>query len=367
MEPVGPHLRISLAAFRANYRYLRDQLRPSGSVECAAVVKADGYGLGAIPLSRALLQEGCRTFFVAHLQEAIALRQSLPEANIYVFHGLHHGDEVPLFLRDRLSPVLGSPEQLQAWVAGIRGQTAVPTAALHIDTGMRRMGFYGERLDWARAHAELLQQAKIDTVMSHLACADEPEHPLNTEQLRAFQSVSDILPQARRSFANSAGILLGEEYHFQLARPGVALYGVNPTGAEINPMRCVATLTAPILQLHQLDTDHSIGYGATCKRKAGTLLATVELGYADGYFRYLSNRGEAFIGGMRVPIVGRVTMDLIMLDVSAVPASLLQHGARVEFIGPHITVNEVAEKAQTIGYEVFTNLGNRITREYVED
>jgi alanine racemase len=352
-------LTIDLGAIVENHRRLRRQAPGS---EIAAVVKADGYGLGAPEIAAALRQSGCRTFFVAHPGEGIALRATLPDATIFVLHGLQEGSGEDL-AGAGLAPVLNHPGELARYAALARRREHRLPAALQIDSGMCRLGF-------AATEVEGLKRAQLDAldvrlVMSHLACAEEAANPMNQEQRTRFERLRPLLPAAPASLANSSGIFLGPAFHYQLCRAGVALYGVNPTPAHANPMRPVVTLEAPVLQVHEVAAAGSVGYGASYRTRAGARIATVPVGYADGYLRSASGRARARIAGQEVPLAGRVSMDLIGLDVSALPSEAVRPGIMVELIGGPDGVDRLAAAADTIGYEVLTRLGSRFARRYI--
>jgi alanine racemase len=356
-------LTIDLGALAANYRLLRDRVAPA---ECAAAVKANGYGLGADRVVLALAEAGCRTFFVATVDEGITVRRTLAhrsEAVIYVLNG-PEGAEALLIEHD-LRPVLNSLGNIAAWADCARRCSVFLAAALHVDTGMARLGLPGDELDRLVAEPERLEGLRVTCLMSHLACADSPDHPLNRRQLDAFRIARERLPAGLASLANSSGIFLGSDYHADLVRPGAALYGVAPFRGQPNPMAQVVRLEARILQVRKIDTDCTVGYGATHCADRPERIATVAAGYADGYLRSLSNRGSGFIAGRRVPLVGRVSMDLITFDVSDVPQEHVFPGAMVELIGPDYPVDAVAADAGTIGYEILTALGPRYRRVYV--
>jgi len=363
-------LRIDLDAIVENWRRLAEQARPA---ECAAVVKADAYGLGAARVAPALALAGCRTFFVATLDEAIALRDTLtqgaPSASlsakpiIYVLGGVPRGAEAELAAR-RLRPVLNSLADIDAFAAAGRAAGLPLPAAVHLDTGMSRLGLdEGEQRKLAAAPGRL-DGIALALIISHLACADEPGHPLNAEQRRRFDEAASSLPPASRSLANSSGIFLGHGVHHHLVRPGAALYGIAPNADQPNPMQGVVRLDGRILQVREIDTPRTVGYGATHRAAGPARIATVSVGYADGFLRSLSNRGRGFIGGHAVPLVGRVSMDLTTFDVSTTPAELLAPGECIELIGPHQSVDALAEAAGTIGYEILTSLGRRYHRIY---
>ncbi|HEX7034458.1 MAG TPA: alanine racemase [Pseudomonadales bacterium] len=342
-------LRIDLGALVANYARCRNAARPGTS---AAVVKADAYGLGAEPVARALWAAGCRDFFVATAAEGTALRGGLPEAAIYVFEGAR-SDSVAELLAARLVPVLNHPAQLELWRRAAGGRPA----AVHVDTGMNRLGFPAE------SSVDAFSGVNVCLLVTHLACADQPDHPMNRRQLERLASVRRAFPGVPVSVGNAAALLCGGELVGDLGRPGIGLYGGNPYLGRPNPMRPVVTLEGRILQIRQVRAGESIGYGAAFTAREDMRVAVVGLGYADGLPRLLSNRGEAAFGGRRCPIVGRISMDLTTVDVSAVTADVDDW---VEFIGPTIPVDQVAEWAETIGYEVLTGLGRRPHRIYLQ-
>lgn len=357
-----PSLTINLSALRSNYRILCAR-HVKHSV--AAVVKANAYGLGVEAASRALRDEGCREFFVATLEEAVELRSILPEAEIGVFQGLLAGEEKE-YSHYRLTPVLNDIAQVERYLAlrdGLLSYTRndEPIAMLHIDTGMTRLGL--SETDLKNPVLSKLQTQNSTLIISHLACANEPAHLKNTEQLARFREAIKYFPNAKASLANSSGIFLPPEFHFDIGRPGCALYGINPADGE-NPMQPVATLSAPILQIRTLDRGETIGYGATASAPEGSRIAIIGLGYADGYSRSLSNKGYAYVAGHRVPLIGRVSMDMVELDISAVPHSQITARTHAEFINSRQTVDDMAKACNSIGYEIFTRIGNRVRRIY---
>jgi alanine racemase len=356
--PAAATLTVDLGAIVANWRFLKSQ----SAGETAAVVKADGYGLGATRISAALFQAGCRTFFVAQLGEAVALRAGLPEAEIHVLAGLAEG-EAPLFLAHKLVPVLNDLGQIERWAAASRGRALA--ADIHIDTGMARLGLPPRETDRLLADPARLQGIKLDCLISHLACADEPDHPLNPLQLERLRALLGRLPCRRTSLANSSGVFLGPNYHFELQRPGAALYGINPVPGRANPMRPTIALDGRIIQVRDLEANMSVGYGATYRASSPRRIATVGVGYADGYLRALSSRAHAYIGDTRIALVGRVSMDLLTFDVTGLPPESVRPGGLVELIGPHQGVDALASEAGTIGYEILTSLGPRYARRYL--
>jgi alanine racemase len=357
----GAVLEIDLAAIADNWRRLGARLKPGA--RAAAVVKADAYGLGMVHVAPALADAGCTLFFVATLDEGLALRRRLPAAAIAVFEGVM-AETAGEFARAGLIPVLNDLGQIAAW----RGKAR--PAMIHVDTGMARLGLSPSDLAALAAAPERLSGLPLSAVISHLACADEPQHPLNAAQLAAFRAALPVLsagagksPPAA-SLAASSGIFLGADYHFDIARPGAALYGVNPTPGAANPMAQVVRLKGRILQLRDVDRGVTVGYGAAHRMERPGRIATVAVGYADGWFRSSSHRGSAGIAGQRVPIVGRISMDLLTLDVTDIDPDLARPGAFVDLIDERHDVDAVAAAAGTIGYEVLTALGRRYHRVY---
>lgn len=345
-----PTLTIDLLAIVENFRLIQAQVKPA---EVAAVVKADAYGMGAKPVSQALTAAGCKAFFTAHAEEAAELRPNLPAATLFVLNGFT-SVQTSVFATHKLSPVISSPHQLDAWMkSGLR-----TPYALHLDTGMSRLGFSEMELN------EITPAAAPALILSHLACSDDPAELKNRDQLVGFRAMAKRFPAAWASLSASGGCFLGSDYSFDLVRPGIALYGGNPRKSGENPMRGVATLTAPLLQVRSIDRGDSVGYGATYVASGARRLGVAALGYADGLMRSLSNRGHGVIGGIKCPIVGRVSMDLVTLDVTECPNAAARPGAPVEFIGPSQPVDELARAAGTLPYEIFTRLGARIARHY---
>ena len=345
---------------------MRDLAAPA---ECGAVVKADAYGLGMQQAALALARAGCETFFVATLAEAGALRALLPRATIYVFAGLMPGT-AELYRAHDLRPVLNSAEEISEWASFCSAQGEKLPCAVHIDSGMNRLGLSAEEVDQVAAARDLWLALSLSLVMSHLACADEPAHPKSEAQRQAFDRLRARLPAALASLANSAGILLGQAFAYDLVRPGIALYGGHPRRLGKNPFAPVVHLRGRILQIRTAAPGETVGYGATRTLKHPTRIAVVSVGYADGFFRALSTRdGEdgfvAYIGPHPAPILGRVSMDLITIDISRVPEAVSGRGAWVELIGPNAPAQHMAHHAGTIDYEVLTNLGRRALRRYI--
>lgn len=346
---------IDLAAIAENWRRLGAQ---APDTECAAVVKADAYGCGLTAVAPVLFRAGCRKFFVAHLVEGVAARAVLPDADIYVLNGFRPGSE-PSYRDARLRPVLGSREELAEWAEVSQG--ALP-AALHVDTGMNRLGLsVAEAL--GLAGDAVFGRAGIALVMSHLVSAECPNQPVNARQIAAFADIRAAFPGITGSLANSSGIYLGREARHDLLRPGYALFGGNPTPyAEKNPMRPVVRLETPIVQVRAVESGETAGYDARWTAPTSRRLATLSIGYADGYPRSASNHGHALVEGVLCPIIGLISMDLIILDVTAVRNA--RRGMIATLIGDELDLDRVGRVAGTIGYEILTGLGSRYVREY---
>ena len=357
-------LTVDLDAIVANWRKLEKTAVPA---ECAAVIKADAYGCGVEPVARALAGAGCKTFFVATLDEARAARTALPSAALYVLDGFfqNSGDA---FAKIDARPVIGDLNELAEWDVFCRRSGWAGGAAIHIDTGLNRLGL---TLTEAQGIIPRIIAGDhgITLVMSHLACAEMLNHPLNAKQLATFREIASLFSGVPASLSNSSGVYLGPQFQFDLVRPGAALYGINPTPEADNPMQPVLELKARIVQLRNVDKGESVGYGGTWTARRPTRLAIVSAGYADGYFRAASandgTRGaEVVVAGKRCPIAGRVSMDLIAVDVTDLDKNAARRGHLVTLIGEGITVDELAHHFGTIGYEVITSLGRRFARVY---
>jgi alanine racemase len=360
----GGLLTVDLAALQANWRLLEQQAVP---VECGAVVKADGYGCGIEQVGKALAKAGCKTFFVADLAEARRLRSVLPGQAIYVLAGALPGSG-PAFAEINACPVIGSVLELAEWDRFVAGSKWHGGAALHVDTGMHRLGM---GVDEVIALGPRLQKEHhgFTLLMSHFACAETPGHPLNQKQVDLFREIRVQFRGLPASLANSSGIFLGDAAHCDLVRPGVALYGVNPTPGKPNPMHPVVSLQARIIQVRPVAKGETVGYGGVWAAKRPSRIAIVGVGYADGYPRAASSTadtpgGEAIVAGRRCPIAGRISMDLMAIDVTDLPDGDARRGEYATLIGGDITVDDVAAFGGTIGYEVLTRLGRRYHRVY---
>jgi alanine racemase len=364
---------IDLSALTRNYAKLRALAAPA---ECAAAIKADAYGIGMTQAALALTNAGCRTFFVATLAEAKELRALLPDAVIYVLNGLPSGTAEVLAAMS-VRPVLNSLPEINEWNTFCRNMGMPLPAAIHIDTGMNRLGVKGAACETLLdpppelEHDLLPARAfPISLLMSHLACADEPEHQKNAAQLEAFRLLAGQISASARSLANSAGVLLGAPYHFDMVRPGIGLYGGNPRVQGPNPMEPVAHLFGRVAAVGIAGAGETVGYGATRRLTRPTRYVTVGVGYADGYFRSLGapdgrEGAVAYLGEHRLPILGRVSMDLTVFDATNLPQDAIRPGDLVELMGAHYTVDEAAARAGTINYEMLTNLGARYHRVYI--
>jgi alanine racemase len=359
-DRAGAILEIDLAGIAANWHVLAQIVEPA---ICAAVVKADAYGLGAAHVSPALASAGCRLFFTATIEEGIALRSVLPEpSEIAVLNGAFPGCAEE-FIEYQLVPVLNDPGQIAEWQRIATRQGELP-AMLHLDTGMARLGLTMRDFDRLAGLLSKPSAIRWRGLISHLACADEPDHPLNEVQQARFASARSRLGLVPASLAASSGIFLGRAFHYDFVRPGAALYGINPQPGGLNPMRQVVRLRGRILQIREVDRGASVGYGATHLMDAPGRLATVAVGYADGWLRSLCPRGSGRLGGKRIPHLGRVSMDLAVFDVSDVDPAIARPGEFIELLGEDYGVDAAAGDAGTIGYEILTALGRRYHRVY---
>ncbi|WP_188149818.1 alanine racemase [Teredinibacter waterburyi] len=375
----APHLVVDLNAIAANWRFLNSCSQPLAIA--GAVVKANAYGLGLAQVAPCLLNAGCKHFYVANLEEAIALKSILADAQvdaagveISVLSGCARGDERE-FVERQILPVLISLEMAERWSDAA---SAGARAHLKVNSGMGRFGLEGEELESLLQSKNLRSDLGVIALMSHLACADEPEHPLNQQQLSRFSSMlasaRKQLPDLQGCLSNSAGVLLGEAYHFQRTRPGIGLYGGNPRPSFPQQLQAVVKLHLPVLQLRNLNAGESVGYGASFVASSPRKLAVLAGGYADGLFRRLTGRAKAWVtdpnsadtGGWFAPVVGRISMDSTVIDITDLPAGVVAPGCAVEMLGANVTLADFARAAETIDYEVLTSLGARYRRVYVE-
>jgi alanine racemase len=360
-EPVpapGGTLTVDLSVLVANWRTLASRVSPA---ECSAVVKADAYGCGIEPVVRALTAAQCKTFFVAQVTEARRVRAVAPEAVIYVLNGVAPGSAAA-FADANARPVIGSLAELAEWDAFCRANNWHNGAALQFDTGMNRLGLASEEAIALSSRAKNLDHG-ITLVMSHLACADDPSHPLNDRQIQVFRDLRIMYRGVTASLANSSGIFLGPATHCDMVRPGVALYGANPTPGQANPMRPVVNLQGNIALVRNVPRGASVGYGATFIAERPSRIAVITVGYADGYPRSVTG-AEALIAGRRCPVVGRISMDMLALDVTELPENVVRRGDTATLLGEGINVEDLAHWSGTISYEVLTRLGPRYVRVY---
>ena len=361
----GAVLSVDLDALQANYRLL---VARAGEARTGASVKANAYGTGLAPAAQALHGAGCRDFFVAYPDEGAAVRAVLPDAAIYVLSGLLKG-EAAFYELSSLVPVLAQAGEVEEWAGHCRLRGTRLAAALHVETGINRLGIAArdlaalvERTDWRDA-------IDVRLLVSHLARGDELSEKMNHDQLKAFETVRRVLPAVPASLANSPGIFLGPRFRFDLVRPGLGLYGGNPLAEGPNPFRTVVRLRARVLQVKSIEPGEAVGYGSTWRASRPTRVAVIGAGYGDGYPRALSSGpghepASVYIAGRFAPIVGRVSMDMCVIDVTDLPESQLSRGTQAELIGDHVTLEDVARRAGTISYEILTRLGTRYARLY---
>lgn len=358
-------LTIDLEAYADNWRFLRDKVNEDGNpTECAAVVKADAYGITVDKAVKTLSNAGCKTFFVATPEEGLLVRNCHAEAIIYILNGLLPGCS-DQYIINTLRPVLNTKHEIIEWSENANGYPA----ALHVDTGMNRLGL---REEDARALCEdktLIAKLTFSLLITHLACGDSPRSLMNGCQLSSFQDICALFPNVPRSLSNSAGIFNGQAFHMDLVRPGIALYGGAALNehARDNPMKPVVKVEGRILQIRNVKKHESVGYGAAEIVETDSIIATVAGGYADGYIRHSGSTTKikgayAFIKGHKVPLVGRVSMDMMAIDVTGVPD--VKRGDYVELFGPNLSISELAGHAKTIDYEFLTGLGKRYARIY---
>lgn len=353
-------LRIDLSAIKNNYNIIQNLT----AARVGAVVKANAYGLGASDVAAALHKAGCRDFFVSSLDEGVRLRGVIKDSKIHILNGFY-ASGAQAYVEHQLIPCLGSFREIEGYRnLGQKHGSDLP-AWLSFNTRMNRLGLGAVETDKIIQDTSILKGIDVAGVMSHFACADEKEHPLNETQYGVFETIARAFPVAEKSLCNSSGVFRNKKYHFDIVRTGAALYGLNPTPETANPMKPVVSLQAPVLRTRLVYKDASVGYGATYTFEKDTWIATVAAGYADGIFWHLGNKGALYWKGYRLPIRGRVSMDLTTVDLSSVPESERpKPGDWLEILGPHQSADDLARDAGTIGYEVLTSLGTRYKREY---
>ncbi len=365
LNEAGGVLTIDLSALAANFRELAARVAPA---KCAAVVKGDAYGIGLVPAASTLWQAGARTFFVALLSEARKLRELLPDAEIFVLNGLFPGTEAT-YQEHALLPVLGSVPEIERWQQFCERTGEALPAALHVDTGMNRLGLTAaEAVNVAEGRDEL--GFPLALLMSHLACADEPDHPLTVRQLEDFQAIAALFPDVRASLANSAGVLGDPSLYFDLVRPGIAVYGGRPR-ADVAPLRPVVRLDLRIVQVRHVHEGETVGYGAAHTARRGSRVAILSAGYADGIPRLASASdlrpgAEAVVAGHRCPLIGRISMDLLAVDITDVDEDAVAPGDVATLLGDGLGLEDLARHSATIDYEILTSLGRRYHRRWVQ-
>lgn len=364
---LGGQLSIDLGALARNWRALD---KVSAGALTGAVVKADAYGTGIAMASKALHAAGARFFFAATPDEGLAVRAAVPDAHIFILNGLYPG-AANLYIRQNLMPIISSMAMLEEWLAKCLERNEAYPSAFHFDTGMNRLGFRLNEASQVRERSKTLGYAP-QMVMSHLACADQPSHEKNRTQLALFSSVMTQFPGIPASLANSAGLMTGRDYHFQMVRPGIALYGGRAVNGRKNPMAPVVTLHVPIVQIKEARTGETVGYGANHALSRDSRLAILSHGYADGYLRSLSASntrpgGKVVIRGKVCPVIGRVSMDQVTVDITELGPDIPNPGEAAEILGDLIGVDDLGDAGGTIGYEILTSLKGRYSRNYVGD
>lgn len=357
-------LTIDLNAIVRNYKRLQHMSAPA---ECGAVMKSDAYSLGIIPIGRALAQSGCKTFFVGHVDEGIKLRMALPDVRIIVMHGLS-AESVAACYQANLVPVLNSMTEIEIWSHFIRAcDQGKRPAIIHLDTGMNRLGLGADELPFLYDNLQILEPLDLHAWMTHLACAPQADHPMNREQREKLLSYLKPLPKAPITMSATMGLFLGDEFLFDLTRPGGGLYGIYPRHLRENPpFEPVITLEARVLQVRDVKKGDVVGYGSTYRFDRDSRVATLAMGYYDGYLRSLSNQGYVYVKDYRAPIVGIVSMDLVTVDVTDIPPELVYKGGMMEMMGMNHTCVDVAIEAGSHAHQVLTNLSPRYERRYIE-
>ena len=365
-SPTCSFVNINLDNIIENYKIIQNNLRPG--CEIAAVVKANAYGLGYKQITSTLYKHGCRKFCISSIHEAsINFRESdTNDAKIYIMHGVTSISDAKIAAEHNFIPMLNDLEQIEIWTAVARKYQRKLHAVIQIDTGMGRFGLSDSDIKKFASKLELFSPyITIDYIMSHMSCAEQPNHPLTAVQLTAFKEYLAMFPNTKATFANSAGIFLGTDFQFDMVRPGCALYGINPTVSEHNPMLGVVELYGYIVQRRVIEHEQFIGYRAQYKAMPGEKLLVIECGYADGYVRSLSNKGICYAAGYFLPVVGIVSMDVIIVDASVLPENIFNSLTHVELLGENITIDDVARYANTISYEILTTrFGSRCQRFY---
>ena len=354
-------LEIDLNLIQKNYEVMKSCAPHS---EISAVLKADGYGFGAAPVGQALKDKGCKTFFVAHLDEAIALRKALKNEKIYVLTGVLPGTEDALY-DNKLTPVLNHKGMVELWSKKAKTLQDKLPVAIHVDTGMHRLGFEIREILSLADDFNAFQNLEIELLMSHLSCSQISGHEMNEIQLDVFQKIVPLFPYAKKSLSDAGGLFLDRDYHFDIIRPGLGFFGMHPRSMQgPNPFHNVLTLWGKVIQVRDVAQGETVGYGATYKLKKTSRLATLGIGFADGLPRALSNLGNVYIAGYKAPILGRISMDYTVVDVTGVPEHLCYPGSWVQLVNDHQTLDDLAKSINTISRELSIHLGSRLWRIY---
>lgn len=357
-------LNIHLDKIQENYKIIKKQTH--SNCEIAAVIKANAYGFGQEYVVNALYKIGCRKFCVAVIEEALQITTQYDDITVYIMHGVHSRETALIAVAKGFVPVLNTLEQIYIWNEVARMQNLQLPALLQIDTGMGRFGLSEKQIDKVVNEPQIMSHIKVEYIMSHMSCAEQPHHPLTQNQLALLKKYLSLFPQTKVTFANSAGIFLGEKFQFDMVRPGCALYGINPTSNYENPMHSVVELYGHIAQKNVIEREQFIGYRAQYRVQKDDKVIVVECGYADGYMRSLSNKGICYANGYFMPVAGIISMDVVMIDASILPEEVFQSITHVELLGEHITIDDVAKHANTISYEILTTrFGNRCKRYYI--
>ena len=355
-------LEIDLKSICHNFKKIKKKVSKNCIV--AATVKANAYGLGVEQVSKSLIKHKCRNFFVATLMEGIELRSYNKSINIYILNGLDSG-KCSIYKKYKLTPVLNSIKQIREYEIYQSKIKKSMNAIIHFDTGMSRLGLdEDETKKLINNKKNILKKTNIRYIMSHLACGDEPKNKKNNEQLKIFREISKSFKNIKMTLANSAGVLLGKNFHFDMVRPGISIYGGNAQKNEKNSYRNVIKLTAKLIQIRQIKKGSTVGYGATYKAKQKMIIGTISLGYADGLNRLFSNNMKCYYKKKEINLIGRVSMDLVTLDLSRFQKKDIQINNRIEIINDQNNINQICVNIGTIPYEVLTNLGHRYSRKY---
>lgn len=351
-------LRINLGNIKKNYNSIKEKVGKNVSV--SPVIKANAYGMGVGRVANALIECGCNEFYVATLDEGIELREGIPTARIFVLFGINKGEEY-YFLKYHLTPVLNNEYQIDLWLKCSENIKQKLDACLHVDIGMTRLGIPSDDLE--KSIKKISDKLIIHYILGHLSNSEDKKNISNKKQLKLFSDIKHKFSKFKYSLSNSGGVFLGKEYHFSQVRPGIALYG---TGLENhNGMSPVITLISEVIDIFHNKKPVSVGYGCTYTANVGTIIAAVPVGYADGYPRSLSNLGYCFINNIKVPIVGKVNMDCISLDISALPKNMQKIGQKVDIISDNINISTLASMSGMIEHNILTSFGSRYKVEYV--